>query len=393
VAKLLILKVFSFKIMNYPIYLDYAATTPMDKRVLEVMLPYFTQHFGNAGSRQHAYGWVAAEAVATARRQVADCIGAAAKEIIFTSGATEAINLAIKGTFQSSSREKKHIITITTEHKATLEVCKSLESQGIEVSYLPVDSRGTLDLNILKNTIQENTILISLLWGNNETGVIHPIKDITAIAHASNILVHVDATQTVGKIPVSVTELSIDLLSFSSHKIYGPKGVGALFIKKGVSVLSQQHGGGQERNLRGGTLNISGIVGFGEACKLASEEIEENKRIEKLRDLLEALLQEKLSGIQINNQHADRLSHISNISFPKADGEELLMRLNKIAISNGSACNSAATEPSHVLKAMGLSNELAYASVRFSLGRFTNDEDIHTAASHVISVYHSIINS
>jgi cysteine desulfurase len=239
VTKLLILKVFSFKIMNYPIYLDYAATTPMDKRVLEVMLPYFTQHFGNAGSRQHAYGWVAAEVVATARRQVADCIGAAAKEIIFTSGATEAINLAIKGTSQSSSRGKKHIITITTEHKATLEVCKSLESQGVEVSYLPVDSHGTLDLNILKNTIQENTILISLLWGNNETGVIHPIKDITAIAHASNILVHVDATQTVGKIPVSVTELSIDLLSFSSHKIYGPKGVGALFIKKGVSVLSQ----------------------------------------------------------------------------------------------------------------------------------------------------------
>jgi cysteine desulfurase len=377
--------------MNYPIYLDYAATTPLDKRVLEVMLPYFTQHFGNAGSRQHAYGWVAAEAVATARRQVADCIGATAKEIVFTSGATEAINLAIKGTLQSSSREKKHIITISTEHKATLEVCKSLESQGVEVSYLPVNSDGKVNIEVLKNAIQESTILISLLWGNNETGVIHPIKDITAIAHECNILVHVDATQSIGKIPVSVTNLSVDLLSFSSHKIYGPKGIGALFIKKGISVLPQQYGGGQERNLRGGTLNISGIIGFGEACKLASEEIEDNKRIKNLRNLLETLLQEQLLEIQINGQHTDRLSHISNISFPKIDGEELLMRLNKIAVSNGSACNSAATEPSHVLKAMGLSDELAYASVRFSLGRFTNAEDIHTAVNHVAVVYSRII--
>jgi cysteine desulfurase len=377
--------------MNYPIYLDYAATTPLDKRVLEVMLPYFTQHFGNAGSRQHAYGWVAAEAVATARRQVADCIGATAKEIVFTSGATEAINLAIKGTLQSSSREKKHIITISTEHKATLEVCKSLESQGVEVSYLPVNSDGKVNIEVLKNAIQESTILISLLWGNNETGVIHPIKDITAIAHECNILVHVDATQSIGKIPVSVTNLSVDLLSFSSHKIYGPKGIGALFIKKGISVLPQQYGGGQERNLRGGTLNISGIIGFGEACKLASEEIEDNKRIKNLRNLLETLLQEQLLEIQINGQHTDRLSHISNISFPKIDGEELLMRLNKIAVSNGSACNSAATEPSHVLKAMGLSDELAYASVRFSLGRFTNAEDIHTAVNHVAVVYSRVI--
>jgi cysteine desulfurase len=377
--------------MNYPIYLDYAATTPLDKRVLEVMLPYFTQHFGNAGSRQHAYGWVAAEAVATARRQVADCIGATAKEIVFTSGATEAINLAIKGTLQSSSREKKHIITISTEHKATLEVCKSLENQGVEVSYLPVNSDGKVNIEVLKNAIQESTILISLLWGNNETGVIHPIKDITAIAHECNILVHVDATQSIGKIPVSVTNLSVDLLSFSSHKIYGPKGIGALFIKKGISVLPQQYGGGQERNLRGGTLNISGIIGFGEACKLASEEIEDNKRIKNLRNLLETLLQEQLLEIQINGQHTDRLSHISNISFPKIDGEELLMRLNKIAVSNGSACNSAATEPSHVLKAMGLSDELAYASVRFSLGRFTNAEDIHTAVNHVAVVYSRVI--
>jgi cysteine desulfurase len=377
--------------MNYPIYLDYAATTPLDKRVLEVMLPYFTQHFGNAGSQQHAYGWVAAEAVATARHQVADCIGATAKEIVFTSGATEAINLAIKGVLQSSSREKKHIITISTEHKATLEVCKSLESQGVEVSYLPVNSDGKINKEALKNAIQESTILISLLWGNNETGVIHPVKDITAIAHECNILVHVDATQSIGKVPVSVANLGIDLLSFSSHKIYGPKGVGALFIKKGISVLTQQYGGGQERYLRGGTLNISGIIGFGEACKLASEEIEDNKRIKNLRDLLEKLLQEQLLEIQINGQRNDRLSHISNISFPGIDGEELLMRLNKVAVSNGSACNSAATEPSHVLKAMGLSDELAYASVRFSLGKFTTTEDIHTTVNHVAVVYSHIV--
>lgn len=376
--------------MNYPIYLDYAATTPLDKRVLKVMLPYFTQHFGNAGSRQHAYGWLAAEAVTTARQNVANCIGASEKEIVFTSGATEAINLAIKGITEASLGDKKHIITISTEHKATLEVCKSLENSGVEVSYLSVNTAGEISLEELKNAVQENTILITLLWGNNETGVIHPIKKVVEIAHESGVLVHVDATQTVGKLPVSVSELSVDLLSFSSHKIYGPKGIGALFIKKGTPVFSQQHGGGQERNLRGGTLNVSGIVGLGEACNLAVDEIADNNRIEELRNLLENLLSEKLPEIQINGRNADRLPHISNISFPNVDGEELLMRLNKIAISNGSACNSAATEPSHVLKAMGLSDELAYASVRFSLGKFTTAEDIHTAVNHVVMVYSSM---
>lgn len=376
--------------MNYPIYLDYAATTPLDKRVLKVMLPYFTQHFGNAGSRQHAYGWLAAEAVTTARQNVANCIGASEKEIVFTSGATEAINLAIKGITEASLGDKKHIITISTEHKATLEVCKSLENSGVEVSYLSVNTAGEISLEELKNAVQENTILITLLWGNNETGVIHPIKKVVEIAHESGVLVHVDATQTVGKLPVSVSELSVDLLSFSSHKIYGPKCIGALFIKKGTPVFSQQHGGGQERNLRGGTLNVSGIVGLGEACNLAVDEIADNNRIEELRNLLENLLSEKLPEIQINGRNADRLPHISNISFPNVDGEELLMRLNKIAISNGSACNSAATEPSHVLKAMGLSDELAYASVRFSLGRFTTAEDIHTAVNHVVMVYSSM---
>lgn len=378
--------------MNYPIYLDYAATTPLDERVLESMLPFFTEHFGNAGSRQHTYGWVAVEAVATARQQVADCIGATAKEITFTSGATESINLAIKGVIQAKKGEKRHVITISTEHKATLEVCKSLEDQGVEVTYLMVNSDGEIDLETLENAIQENTVLISLLWGNNETGVIHPISKIAEIAHEREILVHVDATQAVGKIPVSVNELDIDLLSFSSHKIYGPKGVGVLFIKKGTLIFSQQQGGGQERNLRGGTLNVSGVVGFGEACSLAIENIDDNRRIQELRELLEYSLIEKLPEIQINGKNTERLPHISSISFPDIDGEELLMRLNKIAISNGSACNSAATEPSHVLKAMGLSDELAYASVRFSLGKFTTAEDTHAAVNHVVSVYKSMTN-
>lgn len=378
--------------MNYPIYLDYAATTPVDEQVLDIMLPYFTQHFGNTGSRQHPHGWIAAEAVANARRSVAACIGANEKEIIFTSGATEAINLAIKGIVEASLTEKKHIITVVTEHKATLEVCRSLEESGVEVSYLPVNKDGVIDLNTFQNAIQENTVAISVLWGNNETGVIHPIADMAKIAHEAGVLVHVDATQAVGKVPVNVHDNGIDLLSFSSHKIYGPKGIGALFIKKGIPIIAQQNGGGQERGIRGGTLNVSGIVGFGKACEVAEYDLtKDNQRISELRDLLEDLLLKAIPQAQVNGRNAVRLPHISNISFPNVDGEELLMRLNKIAISNGSACNSAATEPSHVLKAMGLNDELAYASVRFSLGKFTTAEDIHTAANHVVSVYNSMI--
>lgn len=375
--------------MNYPIYLDYAATTPLNERVLQKMLPYFTHHFGNSGSRQHAYGWMAAEAVETARRQVAKCIDATEKEIVFTSGATEAINLAIKGTVTTS---RKHIITVATEHKATLEVCKSLENQGVEVTYLPVNNNGEIDLQQLKNAFRENTALVSVLFGNNETGVIHPIKKITEMAHANGTRLHVDATQGVGKSSISVNELGIDLLSFSSHKMYGPKGVGALFLKKNAPINAQLHGGGQERNLRGGTLNASGIVGFGEACELANAHLEnDNERIESLRDLLEKELFQKLPEMQINGKQAPRLPHISSISFPNIGGEELLMRLNKIAVSNGSACNSAATEPSHVLKAMGLSDGLAYASVRFSLGKFTTAEDIRNTINHVVSVVKSMV--
>lgn len=378
--------------MNYPIYLDYAATTPVDERVLEVMMPYFTQHFGNAGSRQHPHGWVAAEAVANARKLVAKCIGANEKEIVFTSGATESINLAIKGVIAANSRSRKHVITISTEHKATLEVCKSLENQGVEVTYLPVNHAGEINLEALKIAFQENTVLISIIWGNNETGVLHPITEIVDVAHQAGVLVHVDATQVVGKRHVHVHEAGIDLLSFSSHKIYGPKGVGALFIKQGTPVASYQHGGGQERNLRGGTLNVSGLVGFGEACEWALETHKpDNERITTLRDLLEDLLVTAHPEVIINAKNTARLPHISNVSFPNVDGEELLMRLNKVAVSNGSACNSAATEPSHVLKAMGVADELAYASVRFSLGKFTTAEDIHTAAKHASAVYHAML--
>lgn len=377
--------------MNYPIYLDYAATTPVDERVLEVMLPYFTQHFGNAGSRQHPHGWVAAEAVANARKLVAKCIGASEKEIVFTSGATESINLAIKGVIAANSRSRKHVITISTEHKATLEVCKSLENQGVEVTYLPVNHAGEINPEALKIAFQENTVLISIIWGNNETGVLHPITEIVDMAHQAGVIVHVDATQVVGKLPVQVYDVGVDLLSFSSHKIYGPKGVGALFIKHGTPVASYQQGGGQERNLRGGTLNVSGVVGFGEACKWTLEMHKpDNERITTLRDLLEELLLTAHPEVIINAQNAARLPHISNVSFPNVDGEELLMRLNKVAVSNGSACNSAATEPSHVLKAMGVTDELAYASVRFSLGKFTTAEDIYTAAKHVTAVYHAL---
>lgn len=377
--------------MNYPIYLDYAATTPVDEQVLEVMLPYFTQHFGNPGSSQHPFGWVATEAIAEARRSIATCIGANEKEIIFTSGATEAINLALKGVIGANIKENKHVITVTTEHKAALEVCKSLESSGVEVSYLPVNPDGNINFDLLQAAINENTILISFLWGNNETGVIHPVKDLVRFAHEAGILIHFDATQALGKIPINVQYSEIDLLSFSSHKVYGPKGVGALFIKKGTPITAQQNGGGQERSIRGGTLNVSGITGFSKACELASANIESNDRIRELRDLLEQSLREKLPEITINGENSERLPHISSISFPSVDGEEFLMRLNKVAVSNGSACNSAATEPSHVLKAMGLSDELAYASIRFSLGKLTTAEEIHTAVNHVVSVYNTMI--
>ncbi len=372
--------------------MDYNATTPLDKRVLEAMLPYLTEHFGNAASRSHTYGWKAAEAVDTARQQVADLLGCTSKEIIFTSGATEAVNLAIKGVFESFSQKRNHIITVKTEHKAVLDTCQHLEKLGeypfgAEVTYLDVDSEGNISLENLEKAIKKETILISVMAANNETGVIYPIKQIAEIAHRHGVLFHSDATQAVGKIPLNVLEDEIDLLNFSGHKLYGPKGVGALYIRKKLNIVAQQDGGKHERGMRSGTLNVTGIVGLGEAAEICQNSMnEEAERLSILRNKLENSILEKLPFAKINGNTAQRLTNTSNISFGNIDGEQLLMNLNEIAVSNGSACNSASTEPSYVLKAMGLDDESAYSSVRFSLGRMTQENDIDLAIKHIVNV-------
>lgn len=372
--------------------MDYNATTPLDKRVLEAMMPYLTEHFGNAASRSHAYGWKAAEAIDTARQQVADLLGCTTKEIIFTSGATEAVNLAIKGTFEAFRHKGNHIITIKTEHKAVLDTCQHLEKLGeypfgAEVTYLDVDSEGNISLENLEKSIKKETILISVMAANNETGVLYPIKQIAKIAHSHGVLFHSDATQTVGKIPINVLEDEIDLLNFSGHKLYGPKGVGALYIRKKLNIIAQQDGGKHERGMRSGTLNVAGIVGLGEATQICQEEMGlEAKRLSELRNKLETSILQQIPTAKLNGNPQNRLPNTSNISFGKIDGEQLLMNLNEIAVSNGSACNSASTEPSYVLKAMGLDNESAYSSVRFSLGRMTQENDIDLAIRHVVEV-------
>lgn len=372
--------------------MDYNATTPLDKRVLEAMMPYLTEHFGNAASRSHAYGWKAAEAIDTARQQVADLLGCTTKEIIFTSGATEAVNLAIKGTFEAFRHKGNHIITIRTEHKAVLDTCQHLEKLGeypfgAEVTYLDVDSEGNISLENLEKSIKKETILISVMAANNETGVLYPIKQIAKIAHSHGVLFHSDATQTVGKIPINVLEDEIDLLNFSGHKLYGPKGVGALYIRKKLNIIAQQDGGKHERGMRSGTLNVAGIVGLGEATQICQEEMGwEAKRLSELRNKLETSILQQIPTAKLNGNPQNRLPNTSNISFGKIDGEQLLMNLNEIAVSNGSACNSASTEPSYVLKAMGLDNESAYSSVRFSLGRMTQENDIDLAIRHVVEV-------
>lgn len=367
--------------------MDYNATTPLDKRVLEVMLPYLTDHFGNAASHSHAFGWKAAEAVDTARQQVADFLGCTSKEIIFTSGATEAVNLAIKGVFETNSHKGNHIITVKTEHKAVLDTCQHLEKLGGEITYLDVDAEGNISLEKLENAIKRETILISVMAANNETGVIYPIKEIAKIAHKNGILFHSDATQALGKIPINMLEGEVDLLNFSGHKIYGPKGVGVLYVRKKLNIIAQQDGGKHERGMRSGTLNVAGIVGLGEACQLCEQTMnEEDIRLSVLRNKLEQGIVEKLPFAKTNGNLAQRLPNTSNISFGKIDGEQLLMNLNEIAVSNGSACNSASTEPSYVLKAMGLDDESAYSSVRFSLGRMTQENDIDTTINHVTQV-------
>ena len=366
--------------LKLPIYLDNNATTPVDPRVLETMLPYFTNHFGNAASRNHPFGWEAEEAVDYAREQVAQLVGCDPKEIIFTSGATEADNLALKGVFEMYASKGNHIITVTTEHKAVLDTCKHIEKLGGEVTYLDVEDDGLLDLSKLEAAIKPSTILIAVMYANNEIGVVQPVKEISAIAKKHGILFFTDATQAVGKIPVDVMKDGIDLMAFSAHKMYGPKGVGALYVRRKnprVKVTAQIDGGGHERGMRSGTLNVPGIVGFGKACELCRLEMEENtKRITVLRNKLEnELLQ--LEESYLNGNKDQRLPHVSNISFKYVEGEGLMMGFNKnIAVSSGSACTSASLEPSYVLKALGLGDDLAHSSLRFGLSRFTTEEEI-----------------
>ena len=366
--------------LKLPIYLDNNSTTPMDPRVLEAMTPYFLEDYGNAASRNHPFGWKAEEAVDYAREQVAKLIGADPKEIIFTSGATEGDNLGIKGVFEMYAQKGNHIITATTEHKAVLDTCKHIEKLGGEVTYLQVKPDGLIDLKELEAAIKPTTILISLMWANNEIGTVLPMREISAIAKKHGVLVFTDGTQAVGKIPVDVNADGIDLMAFTAHKMYGPKGVGALYVRRKnprVKVTAQMDGGGHERGMRSGTLNVPGIVGFGKACELCMNEMEsDSKRISVLRDKLENSLMQ-LEEAYINGSVGSRLPHVTNISFKHVEGEGLLMGFNQnIALSSGSACTSASLEPSYVLKALGLGDDLAHSSLRFGLGRFTNEEQI-----------------
>jgi cysteine desulfurase len=366
--------------LKLPVYLDNNATTQMDPKVFEAMTPYFLEHFGNSASRNHSFGWEAEEAVDYAREQVARLIGADTKEIIFTSGATEADNLAIKGIYEMYAGKGNHIITVVTEHKAVLDTCKHIEKSGGEITYLKVKADGLVDLNELEAAIRPATILVAIMYANNEIGTIQPVRAISAIAKKNGVLFFTDATQAVGKIPVDVNKDGIDLMAFTAHKMYGPKGVGALYVRRKnprVKVTAQMDGGGHERGMRSGTLNVPGIVGFGKACEICRLDMEEDsRRISKLRDKLETGIM-KLGEADINGSTIHRLPHVTNISFKYVESEGLLMGFNKnIALSTGSACTSASIEPSYVLKALGLGDDLAHSSLRFGLGRFTEEEQI-----------------
>jgi len=366
--------------LKLPIYLDHNATTPMDPRVLEAMLPYFVENFGNAASRNHSFGWQAEEAVDYAREQIAQLIGADPKEIIITSGATEGDNLGIKGVFEMYASKGNHIITCTTEHKAVLDTCKHLEKLGAEVTYLEVQPDGLIDLKQLEAAMRPTTILVAIMYANNEIGVIQPVKEIGAIAKKHGALFFTDAVQAVGKIPVDVIADGIDIMAFTAHKMYGPKGVGALYVRRKnprVKVTAQMDGGGHERGMRSGTLNVPGIVGFGKAAEIAKTDMAgDTERVSKLRDKLENALK-LIDETYVNGNPAHRLPHVSNISFKYVEGEGLMMGFNKdIALSSGSACTSASLEPSYVLKALGLGDDLAHSSLRFGLGRYTTEEQI-----------------
>ncbi len=365
------------------IYLDNNATTPCDPRVVEAMVPYFFEHHGNAASRNHPFGWEAEEAVDYAREQIAKLLDADEKEIIFTSGATESDNLAIKGVYEMYSRKGNHIITVKTEHKAVLDTCNKLEKHGAEVTYLNVKVDGLIDLAELEAAIKPSTILVSVMWANNETGVIQPMKEIGQICEKHGVLFFSDATQAVGKIKTHPREVGVHLMAFTGHKMYGPKGVGALYVSRKnprVKVTAQMDGGGHERGMRSGTLNVPGIVGFGKAAEIAMQEMEQDAaRLSKLRDKLEKGFFE-LEEIYINGNVEHRMPHVTNISFKHVEGEGLMMTFNQeIALSSGSACTSASLEPSYVLVALGLGDDLAHSSLRFSLGRFTSEDDVNYA--------------
>uniref|UniRef100_UPI0021DFB15A IscS subfamily cysteine desulfurase n=1 Tax=Terriglobus tenax TaxID=1111115 RepID=UPI0021DFB15A len=376
--------------MKLPIYMDNHATTPLDPRVLEAMMPYFTTIFGNAASRNHSFGWEAEQAVENAREQVAKLIGATAKEIIFTSGATESNNLAIKGIAEMYRERGNHIITQVTEHKATLDTCKKLEKQGYKVTYLPVKADGLVDLEDLKAAFTPETILVSIMYANNEIGVIQPVAEIGKLCKEKGVLFHTDGVQAVGKIPVDVIKDNIDVLSLSGHKIYGPKGVGALYVRRRnprVQIAEQINGGGHERGMRSGTLNVPGIVGLGKACEIAREEmVEETARLIAMRDHLKQRFESVLDYVHVNGNMDHHLPGNLNMSFVYVEGESLLMGINDIAVSSGSACTSATLEPSYVLKALGLGDDVAHSSIRFGLGRFNTMEEVDYVADKLIDV-------
>jgi cysteine desulfurase len=376
--------------LKFPIYFDHHATTPADPRVVEAMLPYFTERFGNASSRNHKYGWEAEEAVEIGRAQIAALIGASPKEIVFTSGATESNNLAIKGAAHMYRDKGDHIITVVTEHKAVIDSCKRLEKEGFRVTYLPVRKDGLIDLDQLRDTISDKTTLITIMAANNEIGVLQPLAEIGAIAKERGVLFHTDAVQAVGKVPFDVNAMKVDMASLTAHKIYGPKGVGALFVRRRnprVLLVPGIDGGGHERGMRSGTLNVPGIVGFGKACEIAKAEMAaESVRMQGLRDRLNRKLHEGLDELYINGSMEHRLPGNLNISFAYVEGESLLMGINDVAVSSGSACTSASLEPSYVLKALGAGDELAHSSIRFGFGRFNTDEEVDYVAAKLVDV-------
>jgi cysteine desulfurase len=376
--------------VHLPIYMDNHATSPMDPRVLEAMIPFFTAKFGNAASRNHSFGWEAEQAVEAAREQIAKLIGATSKEIIFTSGATESNNLAIKGIAEMYRERGNHIITQVTEHKAVLDTCKRLEKYGYRVTYLPVKADGLVDLEDLKRAMDDKTILVTIMSANNEIGVIQPIAEIGKLCHERNIIFHTDGVQAIGKIPIDVQAMNIDVLSLTAHKLYGPKGAGALYVRRRnprVQIAAQMDGGGHERGMRSGTLNVPGIVGLGKACEIAGQEMAaETERLTRLRDKLKTKLEGALDYVHVNGSMEHRLPGNLNMSFVYVEGESLLMGINDIAVSSGSACTSATLEPSYVLKALGLGDDVAHSSIRFGLGRFNSEAEVDYVADKVIDV-------